>query len=330
MNRRDFLTAAGGAYLSSLSARAQDAGKVDFTVKIGPVDVEIAPRRIFKTVGYNGSVPGPPLRMTEGQSVTIDVLNETSTPELVHWHGLFIPSEVDGSAEEGTPAVPPKGRQRYQFTPRPSGTRWYHSHTYAGRNLHRGTYTGQFGILQIVPRQDPARYDQEVLLALHGWDPYFTTMGGESGEGSLEVGYNFHTVNSHALGAGEPVRVREGQRVLFRILNASATDAHRLALPGHQFNVVALDGNAVPAPRAVDALELAPAERVDAIVEMNRPGVWILGEAGDKMRQSGLGIVIEYANRQGPAQWSPASASAWDYTIFSREGAVADPDERVP
>jgi FtsP/CotA-like multicopper oxidase with cupredoxin domain len=337
MNRRDFLSAAGGVYLSSLSARSQEAGKADFTVQIGPVDLEIAPRRIFKTVGYNGSVPGPLLRMTEGQPVTVDVLNETSTPELVHWHGLFIPSEVDGSAEEGTPAVPPKGRQRYRFTPRPLGTRWYHSHTYAGRNLHRGVYTGQFGFLQVVPKQDPARYDREVLLALHGWDPFLTTMGmgGEGGEGSLEVGYNFHTVNSHMLGAGEPVRVREGQRVLFRVLNASATEAHRLSLPGHQFTVVALDGNAVPTPRAVEALELAPAERIDAVVEMSHPGVWILGEADDKMRQSGLGVVIEYADRQGPAQWAPPGNAAWDYTIFGhdvfgREGAVAEPDERVP
>ncbi len=337
MNRRHFLAAAGGAYLSSQPARGQDAGAPDFTVRIGSVDVEIAPRRIFKTIGYNGSVPGPPLRMTEGQTVTIDVFNETPTPELVHWHGLFIPSEVDGSSEEGTPPVPPKGRQRYQFTPRPSGTRWYHSHTYAGRNLHRGGYTGQFGFLQIVPKADPARYDQEVLLALHGWDPFFTTMGGggESGEGSLEVGYNFHTVNSHALGSGEPVRVREGQRVLFRILNASATEAHRLALPGHRFTVVALDGNAVPTPHAVNALELAPAERIDATVEMNRPGVWILGETDDKLRQSGLGVVIEYANRQGPAQWSAPGAAAWDYTLFGRDafghdGAAAEPDERIP
>jgi FtsP/CotA-like multicopper oxidase with cupredoxin domain len=338
MNRRHFLAAsAGAAYLSSLPARAQDSGAPDFTVRIGSVDLEIAPRRIFKTIGYNGSVPGPPLRMTEGQPVTIDVWNDTSAPELVHWHGLFIPSEVDGSAEEGTPPVPPKGRQRYQFTPRPSGARWYHSHTYAGRNLHRSVYTGQFGFLQIVPRQDPARYDQEVLLALHGWDPYLTPMGGsgESGEGSLEVGYNFHSVNSHALGFGEPVRVREGQRVLFRILNASATDAHRLALPGHQFTVVGLDGNAVPTPRAVAAVELAPAERIDAIVEMKSPGVWILGEADDKMRQSGLGVVIEYANREGPPQWSPPAADVWDYTLFGHDAAghnavVAEPDERVP
>ena len=96
-----------------------------------------------------------------------------SEPELVHWHGLFIPPEVDGSAEEGTPPVPPSaGSDISSRCAAIRDARWYHSHTYAGRNLHRGGYTGQFGFLQIVPKQDPARYDREVLLALHGWDPF--------------------------------------------------------------------------------------------------------------------------------------------------------------
>lgn len=236
MNRRSFIAKTGAACIASLG-RGDAQDKADVTLHIGEVDVEIAPRRVIKTIGYNGAVPGPLLCFTEGQAVTVDVFNDSSTPELVHWHGLFIPSEVDGSAEEGTPPIAPKGHARYRFTPRPAGTRWYHTHTFAGRNLHRASYTGQFGALIIDPRQDPARHDQEFVLLLHGWDPYFTTMG----DGSLEVGYKFHTVNSHCLGSGEPVRVKEGQRVLFRIINASATEAHRLALAGHKLTVVALD-----------------------------------------------------------------------------------------
>ena len=330
MDRRSFLSAClapGVLSLASTRAAGAQEGAADYAIHIGAVELEIAPHRTIKTIGYNGSAPGPVLRMQEGKLVTIDVFNETTTPELVHWHGLFIPSEVDGSAEEGTPAVAPKGHRRYSFTPRPSGTRWYHTHTYAGRNLHKGTYTGQFGLLVVTPPNDPARYDQEVLLALHGWDPYFTSMG----DGSLEVAYNLHTVNSHSLGAGEPVRVKQGQRVLFRIVNASATGAHRVGLAGHRMTIVALDGNAVPAPRAVDAIELAPAERVDAIVEMNNPGVWIFGDTDDKTRRSGLGVVVEYASRTGEAQWiAPPETALWDYAIFGRDGAAAEPDERVP
>jgi FtsP/CotA-like multicopper oxidase with cupredoxin domain len=325
MNRRRFIAETGAACLASLErGRAQD--KADVTLRIAAVDVEIAPRRVIKTIGYNGGVPGPLLRFTEGQPVTVDVVNDSSTPELVHWHGLFIPSEVDGSVEEGTPPIAPKGHQRYRFTPRPAGTRWYHTHTFAGRNLHRASYTGQFGALIVTPRQDPARYDQEVVLALHGWDPFFTTMG----DGSLEVGYNFHSVNSRCLGSGEPVRVKEGHRVLFRIVNASATEAHRIALAAHRLTVVALDGYAVPTQRAVEVIELAPAERADVVVEMNNPGVWILGDADDEMRQSGLGVTIEYAGRTGAPQWIAPPAAAWDYTAFGREGAASEPDERVP
>ncbi len=305
---------------------SQEDVKADFTLRIAPVNLEIAPHRIIKTVGYNGGIPGPLLRVNENQPVIVDVFNDTSVPEYVHWHGLSIPSEVDGSAEEGTPAVAPKGRRRYGFTPRPAGTRWYHSHNFAGRNLHRATYTGQYGALIVTPRKDAARYDQEIMLALHGWDPFFTTMG----DGALEVGYNFHTVNGRCLGSGEPARVKEGQRVLFRIINASATESHRIALAGHRMNVIALDGNAVPAPRTVDVVDLAPAERADVAVEMNQPGMWILGDTNDQTRQSGLGIVVEYANRTGGPQWTAPSVTPWDYTIFGREGAAAEPDARVP
>jgi len=307
-------------------------GKPDFTVEIGPVEVAIAPRKIVKTTGYNGGFPGPVLRLPEGRPVTVEVINQTGIPELVHWHGMFIPPEVDGSAEEGTPMVPPHQRRRYQFVPRPAGTRWYHSHIRAGRDLHRSTYTGQFGVLLVTGKDDPGAYDQEVVLALHGWDPYLGSMNGgvEGDESSLEVAYNAFTVNSHALGAGEPIRVKSGQRVLFRILNASASTIHGLAFPGHEFNVVALDGNPVASPRPVPVLEMGPGERIDAVVLMNRPGVWILGETNDRNRQAGLGVVVEYAGRSEAPQWTPPPAVPWNYTVFAGSFPVAEPDQREP
>jgi FtsP/CotA-like multicopper oxidase with cupredoxin domain len=336
MNRRAFLTSIGATVAAPvLSGQKQpetQRSQADFALHIGPIELEIAPGKRIKTTGYNGSVPGPILRMTEGKPATIDVYNETSIPELVHWHGLQIPSDVDGSAEEGTPMVPPRGHRQYQFVPRPAGTRWYHSHVYAGRDLHRSTYTGQFGFLLIDSGENGGRYDQEVLLALHGWNPYLDSMGG--GDSSLDVVYNSFTVNSHFLGAGEPIRVKQGQRVLFRLLNANATKYHRLALPGHQFKVVALDGNPVAVPRSVPVLEMAPAERIDAIVEMNRPGIWVLGETDEHTRNAGLGVVVEYAGRTGQAVWEPAPPQVWDYTAFGRPNTAEDsapqPDERVP
>jgi FtsP/CotA-like multicopper oxidase with cupredoxin domain len=105
-------------------------------------------------------------------------------------------------------------------------------------------------------------------------------LGGD--DSGLEVVYQSFSVNSHALGYREPIRVKQGQRVMFHILNANATRQHRLAFTGHKFNLVAWDGNRVPAPRDVDTLELGPGERVDALVTMDHPGVWTLGEADDK------------------------------------------------
>jgi FtsP/CotA-like multicopper oxidase with cupredoxin domain len=300
----------------------------DIILRISPIELEIAPKTIIKTVGYNGSAPGPVLRVPEGKPVTAEIHNDTSSPELVHWHGLMIPSEVDGSAEEGTPMVPAHGSRRYTFTPRPSGTRWYHSHTRAGRDLKRATYSGQYGFFYIEPKSDPAPFDAEVFLALHGWDPYFSSMGEDSG---LEVAYKHHFINSHALGHGEPIRVKQGQRVMFRILNASATLKHSIGLGGHKFNVVALDGNPVPEPREMEAIDLGPAERVDAMVTMNQPGVWILGETDDRVRNAGMGVVVEYANQSGEPRWKLPGPWRWDYTAFGASSGAPAPDaERVP
>jgi FtsP/CotA-like multicopper oxidase with cupredoxin domain len=281
----------------------------DLTLTIAPVTVEFTPNLVFSTTGYNGTSPGPILRMREGVPQIVDVVNDTDLPEQVHWHGLLLPPELDGADEEGTPPVPPHGRRRYEFTPRPAGTRWYHTHTMAMADLHRGSYTGQFGFLVVEGRNDPGAYDQEVFLALREWEPYFTALMADAdalaprwpmperpdvaeiAANGLEVSAAFFSINDKALGAGEPIRVRAGQRVLFHLLNAGAIENRSLALAGHQFHVVALDGNPVPAPRAVDHLVLGPGERVDAYVEMNRPGVWIMGALEDNVRNAGLGVV---------------------------------------
>lgn len=331
IGRRDLLARIGGAALSAITCqpkplRAQSAQrKADFSLQIGPVSLEIAPKKVIKTVGYNGSVPGPVIRVPEGKEIVIDVRNDTNSPDLVHWHGLHIPSEVDGAMEEGTPMIMPHAQSRYVFMPAPSGTRWYHSHVMAMRDLKRATYTGQFGFFYIQPKSEPGNYDQEVFLALKEWDPYFSTMG-EQGE---EVAYRAFSINDHSLGHGEPIRVKQGQRVMLRILNASATIHRRIAIAGHQFEVVAMDGNPVAVPKKVGALELGPAERIDAVVEMSNPGIWILGATDDHDRRGGLGIVIEYAGKTGETQWLRPSDERWDYTAFGSRPGPKSQAERV-
>lgn len=323
--------------------------KADYTLRIAPVTVELAPDHILSTIGYNGSSPGPVLRMREGKPITVDVINDTDVPELVHWHGLLIPPDVDGVEEEGTPIVPPRGRRRYELTPRPAGSRWYHSHAMAEADLHRGTYTGQFGFVYIDSGNNPGQYDQEIFLSLRDWEPFFTSNmeddddeDGRAGPQSekpavlntdpngLEVNSMTYSINDKALGAGEPIRVKEGQRVLMHLLNASAIENRRIALAGHKFQILALDGNPVPSPQAVDAIFLGAGERVDAIVEMNRPGIWILGATDEKIRNSGLGIIVEYANEHRQPQWIAPSKASWDYTLFGKaDSTPLQPDQTI-
>src|SRR6202789_3423672 len=238
----------------------------DFMLRIAPMIVELAPHVMISTIGYSNKIPGPLLRVREGQRVGIEVVNDTDVPEYVHWHGLFVPSDVDGAEEEGTPPVPPHGRRRYQFVAKPAGSRWYHSHTTAMLDLHRGSYTGQFGFFMIDSGDDRGHYDQEVFLALREWQYFLSTMDQDEmpadrndpkperpdkmdmRQNGLEVNAPLCSINDKMLGAGDPLRVQAGQRVLVHLLNASASQIHRIGLFGHHFQVIALDGNPVPTP----------------------------------------------------------------------------------
>jgi FtsP/CotA-like multicopper oxidase with cupredoxin domain len=359
--RRSLLAHGAALSLAGLAPRVLRAAtepvpdKADYTLRIATGLVELAPDHIVSTTLYNGQFPGPLLRFTEGQKVVVDVVNDTDTPELVHWHGQTIPSEVDGAAEEGSPYIPPHGMRRLAFTPKPAGFRFYHTHVVAGGDLNRGTYTGQAGPVYIEPRHNPGAYDREVFLVLKEFAPTLSR-GGDMEMATLpdvslaelqrigrradadahektkgfEVGYELFCINGKMLGQGEPVRVRRGERVLFHVLNASATEIRSLALPGHAFTVVALDGNPVPTPASVPLLWIGTAERVSAIVEMNHPGVWVMGDLADDDRKRGMGIVVEYAGRRGPPQWVKPRPYRWDYTRFGAAGpSTGAPDETI-
>jgi FtsP/CotA-like multicopper oxidase with cupredoxin domain len=112
-------------------------------------------------------------------------------------------------------------------------------------------------------------------------------------DNGLEAMYKSATLRDRMLAHGEPVRVRQGERVLFRLLNASGNMGISLALSGHRFIVIALDGNPVATPATVDALKLDGAERADVIVEMNNPGIRVFGSTHDEDRNMGMGVMVE-------------------------------------
>ena len=363
MNRRSFLLTAGGVVAQPLlhslvptppgllyaaqqppakkaAAPASKAqAKADHSLTIQRCTLEISPGVNINTTAFNGQVPGPVLRLRQGVPVTIDVANQSDHQDLVHWHGLTTDSLNDGAMEEGSLMIPAGGHLRYHLTPNPAGTRWYHAPTWARPRTSPSVPTPASSASWLVEgAPDPGHYDREVFLAVHHWEPSFVpmaeTMQAQSANhpanpGS-DVGYQYATINAHRLGAGEPIRVKQGQKVLMRLLNASATENVLLALPGHTFRVIAMDGNPVPNPKEVEVVQIAVAERVDAIVEMNSPGVWTLGSTLEKSRQMGLGIVVEYAGKTGPPVWKDPPKTTWDYTQFASSTPLKDPDETLP
>jgi FtsP/CotA-like multicopper oxidase with cupredoxin domain len=360
IGRRSLLTYAAALPLAGAlprtahTAEANVAEKADYTARIATGLVELSSEHIVSTTLYNGQFPGPLIRLTEGKRVVVDIFNDTDTPEQLHWHGQFVPVDVDGAAEEGTPYIPAHGMRRISFIPKPSGFRFYHTHVVPMNNLGLGTYTGQAGPVYIEPANNPGAYDREVFLVLKEFLPSFS-QGGDmamdflagtpikelqdigakadkqfKGPKGYEVGYDLFSINGKMLGHGDPIRVKQGERVLFHVLNASAGEIRGLALPGHTFKVVSLDGNPVPTPTDVPVLWLGTAERISAIVEMNHPGVWVLGDLADDDRGHGMGIVVEYAGTKGKPQWSKPKPYKWDYTIFGKAGAApASPDEAM-
>ena len=147
---------------------------------------------------------------------------------------------------------------------------------------------------------------------------------------AYDLDYQIYTINGRQLGFGDPIKVKRGERVMFHIVNGSATEIRSLYLPGHVFSLVALDGNPVPTQAEVPVLWLGAAERISAIVEMKQPGIWVLGDTDDMSRSRGMGIVVEYAGATGRPVWQPPTDISWDYRRFADpNGKVEAPDEII-
>jgi FtsP/CotA-like multicopper oxidase with cupredoxin domain len=378
VDRREFLKCGGLAALGGIAPAAARAaipmhrmsamgpspstistrGIADYTIRIGPSLIEYAPQSFLSMTTYNGDFPGPLMRFTAGRQTVVDIYNDTDTPEQLHWHGQFLPTSVDGAAEEGTPYIPPHGMRREMFTPGPAGLRFYHTHLAAGADLNRGQYHGEVGTVYIEPRDEAGSYDREVFLMLKEFAPYLSTASdmdgapfllpgdvdaslhaaGQAADGAArakgrkayDLDYQIYTINGRQLGFGDPIKVKRGERVMFHIVNGSATEIRSLYLPGHVFSVVALDGNPVPTQAEVPVLWLGAAERISAIVEMRQPGVWVLGDTDDMARSRGMGIVVEYAGATGRPMWQPPTDISWDYRRFANpNGQVEAPDEII-
>ncbi|MCF8034297.1 MAG: multicopper oxidase family protein [Desulfarculaceae bacterium] len=338
LTRRRFLqtslTALAGASagLWPLASRASEV--VDFSLTARESLVNLGQGPEFKAYSFNGQSPGPVLRVREGQSLRVSLKNSLPHPTTIHWHGLPVPNPMDGVPGLTQAAVPPGGRFTYQFTARPAGTYFYHSHF--GYQLDQGLY----GALIVDPARPQGGWDREEVLLLSDWvmadgagpasprrRPSGGMMGGRMGRGGMgraragqppgEPYYSGYAVNGRVYPAGEPIQVKRGDRVRLRLINASSATSYDLALAGHRLTVIALDGQPV-SPRAFDVVRLSMGERADVEFVANNPGSWLLAAHDTGRGESGLAVPVVYAHGANRAPRAPAwrrdmrLATYWD------------------
>ena len=219
LNRRSFLTKSGTAaapiglgdtWPNFLRAQAPERS-IDHTIRIGPVSLELAPGKIVKTTGYNGTVPGPVLRLREGKPVVHQRHKRLGYPNPIHWHGLLI-SLRPGWRRRGRLANhPPRQSRVYSFTPKLVGTRWYHSHAMAGTDLTEHLFRGVRLPDCPAGHRRPWMLRPRNLLAAHHWEGEWVSMQdirkGPPPDNGLEVMYKGATLNDRMLGHEEPIRV---------------------------------------------------------------------------------------------------------------------------
>jgi FtsP/CotA-like multicopper oxidase with cupredoxin domain len=253
--------------------------QLDGTVKVFDLEASIVSWSILageRVTAYavNGQVPGPTLRIRQGDRVRIRLTNHLPETTTLHWHGLIVPNAMDGPAEITQRPVPPGETFTYEFTARQAGTYFYHSHDHSDRQQGLGLY----GALIIDP-QTPAStqvYDAEYTVQLQEWlEREGLTYPAMLMEGGLP---NFFTINGKAYPDTDTINLRVGQRLLVRFIGSNNNFVHPMHIHGGPFRVIAIDGNplAESAQFDADTVNVGPGQRYDVVWTAREPGRWLL------------------------------------------------------
>ncbi len=236
-------------------------------------DIDVGTGTPWRTWAYNGQVPGPEIRVTEGQRLRVTLENRLPEPTTIHWHGLPVPTEMDGVPDVSQRPVRPGETFIYEFDVPASGTFFYHSHV--GLQLDRGLS----GPLIVKPRDDGAApgEDREQVLVFDDWLKSAPQPGGSGGSmmGGGGPAYDGYLLNGRAGSAATPVTITRGERLRLRIINASSATTFRVGITGHRLRVTHADDQPI-APVDADTIVLGMGERYDATVTGADPGAWQL------------------------------------------------------
>jgi FtsP/CotA-like multicopper oxidase with cupredoxin domain len=268
--------------LAGVPASLLQAGCAAGRSAITPRQVELAaaPAQVFlrgsaqppvAAWSYGGSVPGPEIRVRQGERLRVVVHNRLAQGTTVHWHGVRVPNAMDGVPHLTQPPIEPGARFVYEFDVPDAGTYWYHSHLHSAEQLERGLY-GAF----IVQEPQPLEVDRDLTWVLDDWRL--------TREGRLNESFNDPHDVAHAGRLGNVVTVngsfprdlalRRGERVRLRLINAANARIFSLQFDGHRPRVVAIDGQPVmPHEPAGGRVTLAPAMRCDLVLDaIGEPG----------------------------------------------------------
>lgn len=322
------------------TAARRQAQLREFTLVAAPLKWEIQPGLVVDGWGYNGQVPGPTLRVTEGDLVRIHLINNLPDATTIHWHGIDVPSNMDGVPGLSQEPVEPGESFTYEFTATNPGTRWYHSHTDTDAQIQLGL----FGAFIIDPAQpEPVHFDREFTYILNEKALDFTpavAMGeadilhrdaGNGRGGQLQ--YDLFLMNGRAGTAIDPLSIAPGERIRIRLINAGNL-VHAMHLHGQSFKIIATDGNPVPpaAQLTKDTVNIAPGERFDLEVNGTNPGVWMFHCHINNHAANGMTTELAYdgyepavAGDTGHGSHGPSAP----LPITSSEGAAAPPPEHA-
>jgi manganese oxidase len=256
-----------------LEARLEGGVKV-YDLVLSVIQWNILPDVEVLAYAFNHQVPGPRIRLTQGDRVRFNVTNHLPEATSVHWHGLILPNAMDGAADVTQAPIEPGQTFTYEFAVQQAGTFFYHSHKEPDRQQALGLYGAL--LIDPAPASSVAAADLEYTLQLQEWlqrDGY--TFPAMLMEGALP---NFFTINGKAYPATETIDMQVGQSVLLRFIGSNNNFVHPMHVHGGPFTIVATDGNPVPETAQIlkDTVNVGPGERYDVLWTAREPGRWLI------------------------------------------------------
>jgi FtsP/CotA-like multicopper oxidase with cupredoxin domain len=283
---------------------------VDVTLTSAESTVDLGPGYAAEpAMLYNGQLPGPVLRITEGQTLRVRYRNQLQSEDsIVHWHGQPVQLGMDGAAGISRPSTAPGQEFRYVLEGLKPGTYWYHPHS---ENHHHQIDRGLYGVLIVDPSNtaNEPQSDIDQVIVLDDW----LAPGGSAFSGYL--------LNGRTSSGQAPIQVTAGQRLRLRFVNTSFRSNFTVALDGHPMTVTHSDGYRLQNV-VTDALPIGIGERYDVIVDCNNPGVWSLAVSLVQNRNSTVvrGIV-RYAGQTAAdpaAGYVPSNLSSGSLLSYSQ------------